>query len=387
MKKIKLMALLIFLTQIIVTAQNDSFDSNSPHNDAGSNNGSEIYNPQIEAMWDVLLQFDATVLNGSTGNAGAEWNGTYFYSTRWASNLIHEYNATGTTLLREFSIPGVTGLRDLAFDGTNFYGGAAGNLIYQMDFAAGTLIGTITTTEAVRHISYDSDQDAFWVGNWATDIVAIDRSGNELARIPASTHGLTNIYGSCYDNKSTGGPYLWVFTQGSGAGTPQYIIQLQLPNGTPTGVAHDVISDVGAGNTDAIGGGLFSMTDFSSGFFTIGGLLQGAPIADLMFVYEIGSTTSVQNEGEVPNVFNLEQNHPNPFNPTTNIRYSIPKAENVKLAIYNLIGEEIGNLVNEYQQAGTYNLTFNANNLPSGIYFYSIIAGNFVETKKMILLK
>lgn len=387
MKKSKLMVLLILLMPFYLIAQNDSFDSKKNHNDVGPNNGSEIYSPELDAMWDVLLQFDATALNGSTGNAGAEWSGTYFYSTRWQSNLIHEYNATGSTLLREFSIPGVTGLRDLAFDGTNFYGGAAGNLIYQMDFTAGTLIGTITTTEAVRHISYDSDQDAFWVGNWDTDIVAIDRSGNELARILASTHGLSNIYGSCYDNQSAGGPYLWIFTQGGGAGTPQNIVQVQLPTGTPTGVAHDVITDVGVGNTDAIAGGLFSMIDFSSGLFTIGGLLQGAPIADLIFVYEIVSTTSVQNDGELPIVFNLSQNHPNPFNPSTTVEYSLPQAENVKLAIYNLIGEEIDILVNDYQQAGAYQLTFDAANLPSGIYFYNIVAGSFVETKKMILLK
>jgi hypothetical protein len=355
------------LFSALLNAQNDSFEMDVPRNDAGPNSSSEIFNPETEAIWDVLLQFDATLLNGSTGNAGGEWNGNNFYTTRWESNLLHEYNGTGTSLIKEFSIPGVSGLRDLAFDGTNFYGGAAGNLIYQMDFTTETLINTISSTEPVRHISYDSDQDAFWVGNWDTDIVAINRSGNEIARIPASTHGQVNMYGSCYDNKSAGGPYLWIFTQGVGAGDPQNIVQLQLPSGTPTGMAHNVISDVGSGNTDAIAGGLFSMTDFASGFFTIGGVLQGSPIADL--------------------VFNLNQNHPNPFNPTTTISYSLPQAENVKLSIFNLIGEEIGLLVNEFQQTGDYNLTFDAADLPSGIYFYSLTAGNFSETRKMMLLK
>lgn len=387
MKKNKQLLLFVLLFSVLLNAQNDSFEMDAPRNDAGPKGSSEIFNPEIEAIWDVLLQFDATLLNGSTGNAGGEWNGTNFYTTRWESNLLHEYNGTGTSLIKEFSIPGVSGLRDLAFDGTNFYGGAAGNQIYQMDFATETLINTISSTELVRHISYDSDQDAFWVGNWDTDIVAINRSGNEIARIPASTHGQINMYGSCYDNKSAGGPYLWIFTQGAGAGAPQNIVQLQLPNGTPTGMAHNVISDVGSGNTDAIAGGLFSMTDFASGFFTIGGVLQGAPIADLVFVYEIGTLSSVQNEGELPSVFNLNQNHPNPFNPTTTISYSLPQAENVKLSIYNLIGEEIGLLVNEFQQPGNYNLKFDAADLPSGIYFYSLTAGNFSETRKMMLVK
>ena len=135
---------------------------------------------QIEAMWDVLAQFDVTLISGAAGNAGAEWDGTHFYTTRWASNLIHEYNMDGT-LSREFSVPGVTGLRDLAYDGQYFYGGAAANTIYQMDFGATpTLIGTIPSTQAVRHIAYDSDLDAFWVGNWSTPIVCIDRSGTQL---------------------------------------------------------------------------------------------------------------------------------------------------------------------------------------------------------------
>ncbi len=249
--------------------------------------GNTTYDPPKEAIWDLLLEFDAAALSGAAGNAGAEWDGTSFYSTRWASNLIHEYSADGTTLIREFSVAGVTGLRDLAFDGTYMYGGAAGTTIYQMDFATSTLIGTIPSTEAVRHISYDSDLDAFWVGNWSTDIVCIDRSGNEIARIPADPI-VTSNYGSCYDNVSAGGPYLWVFSQGAGAGTPQNIHQLQLPGGVATGVAHDVLGDItGATGSLSIAGGLFSMTDYATGFFTIGGLLQGNPIGDVIFVYEI----------------------------------------------------------------------------------------------------
>jgi len=387
MKTGKLMLLVLFIFPFYICAQNALSENGITRNDVGPNKRSEIYSPEIEAIWDVLLQFDATSLNGSTGNAGAEWNGTYFYSTRWQSNLIHEYNATGSTLIREFSIPGVTGLRDLAFDGSHFYGGVADNRIFEMDFTAGTLINTITTTLPVRHISYDSDQDAFWVGNWDTDIVAFDRSGNELARIPAGTHGAVNMYGSCYDNNSSGGPYLWVFSQGTGAGSPQNIIQLQLPGGTPTGVSHNVITDVGSGNTDAIAGGLFSMTDFASGFFTIGGILQGAPIADLMFVYEIGSTSSVENLGEMPNTYYLQQNYPNPFNPNTNIQFAIPQSSFVQLEVFNALGEKIDVLVSEQLSAGTYNFDWIAEGMTSGIYFYKLQTNGFVEAKKMILMK
>ena len=88
-----------------------------------------------------------------------------------------------------------------------------------------------------------------------------------------------------------------------------------------------------------------------------------------------------------PNEFSLSQNSPNPFNPNTQIKYSIPKSSQVALKIFNTPGEEIEILVNEEKTAGTYEVNWNAANLPSGVYFYRLQAGSFVESKKMILLK
>ena len=89
----------------------------------------------------------------------------------------------------------------------------------------------------------------------------------------------------------------------------------------------------------------------------------------------------------VPTKFELAQNYPNPFNPTTVIDYSLNKASNVTLRIYNSLGEEAKTLVNEHQVAGKYYVTFNASKLSSGIYFYSIRTDNNASIKKMILLK
>ena len=88
-----------------------------------------------------------------------------------------------------------------------------------------------------------------------------------------------------------------------------------------------------------------------------------------------------------PSVFSLEQNYPNPFNPTTTIEYSIPESGNVKLIIYNSLGEVVETLVNKFEEAGTYNISFDGLNLSSGIYFYRIEAEEFYSIKKMILLK
>ncbi|MFA5838883.1 MAG: T9SS type A sorting domain-containing protein [Candidatus Paceibacterota bacterium] len=93
------------------------------------------------------------------------------------------------------------------------------------------------------------------------------------------------------------------------------------------------------------------------------------------------------NEITIPVNFSLEQNYPNPFNPTTTISYQIPADNLVTLKIYDILGTEIATLVNENKSAGKHEVKFDASNLPSGIYLYKISAGNFVQTKKMILMK
>jgi hypothetical protein len=89
----------------------------------------------------------------------------------------------------------------------------------------------------------------------------------------------------------------------------------------------------------------------------------------------------------VPNEYSLSQNYPNPFNPSTKIRYQLPNESKVVIKVFNILGSEVMELLNEQKQAGIYEAEFNASSLASGTYFYKISAGNFVQTKKMILLK
>jgi hypothetical protein len=102
----------------------------------------------------------------------------------------------------------------------------------------------------------------------------------------------------------------------------------------------------------------------------------------------VGFITDVEKDNStLPVTYNLSQNYPNPFNPSTVINYSIPKESNVSLKIYNLLGQEVKTLVDETKAPGNYNVSFNARDLSSGIYFYSLKAGNFYQVKKMMLLK
>jgi hypothetical protein len=98
-------------------------------------------------------------------------------------------------------------------------------------------------------------------------------------------------------------------------------------------------------------------------------------------------TYVVQNINLVPTSYSLSQNYPNPFNPSTTIRYEIPKSGFVKLAVYDALGRELEMLVNEKQSAGTYEVNFNAFQIPSGIYFYKLTTDNFNDVKRMVLLK
>jgi len=99
------------------------------------------------------------------------------------------------------------------------------------------------------------------------------------------------------------------------------------------------------------------------------------------------STTGVKSNSPVPSSYSLSQNYPNPFNPSTQIRFTIPEKTNVKLEVYNLIGQKVADLVNSELSAGEYSITFNASGLSSGIYLYRLQAGNFSSVKKMILMK
>ena len=113
---------------------------------------------------------------------------------------------------------------------------------------------------------------------------------------------------------------------------------------------------------------------------------NGTPQITSRSLGDISMPTSNELEG-LPNEFALQQNYPNPFNPSTNISFSLPQASNVKLTVYNILGQQVLQLVNSRMTAGTHTIQFNASNLASGMYMYRIEAGSFVQNKRMTLIK
>jgi hypothetical protein len=138
--------------------------------------------------------------------------------------------------------------------------------------------------------------------------------------------------------------------------------------------------------------------DIYSQFFSYGGALYG-----MLYTYSDPSvwyaakmelpslalhrTKPAEPEAARPNEFSLQQNYPNPFNPVTTIHYELPKESVVRLAVFNVLGQQVRALVNQTEQAGYKSVQFDGSNLPSGIYFYRITAGAFEDVKRMVLIK
>ncbi|NNG27516.1 MAG: T9SS type A sorting domain-containing protein, partial [Ignavibacteriaceae bacterium] len=124
--------------------------------------------------------------------------------------------------------------------------------------------------------------------------------------------------------------------------------------------------------------------------FYAGSLSTSMPLAISAQYYHYTTDiviVGVDDNEFVVNEFDLEQNYPNPFNPNTIIKYSIADQSNVTLKVFDVLGNEIAQLVNRNQNTGSYEINFDASSLASGMYIYTLNAGNFTSSKKMILLK
>jgi len=109
--------------------------------------------------------------------------------------------------------------------------------------------------------------------------------------------------------------------------------------------------------------------------------------ADFGRIAKYSNATSVEDDLNDKIDFSLEQNYPNPFNPSTRINYNVGEPGLVQLKVYNILGVEIATLVNEQQNSGNYTVEFDAERFSSGVYLYTLTAGRFIDSRKMILLR
>ncbi len=130
----------------------------------------------------------------------------------------------------------------------------------------------------------------------------------------------------------------------------------------------------------------FEAVCFTDRYIYATGVRYDSPNNAAIFRYEI-NPLGIDPQGEIPKNFELKQNFPNPFNPSTVITYSIPKQSMVKITVYDSNGKELQTIVNGAKDAGKHEVSFNGSNFSSGVYFYKLVADDFIDTKKMILIK
>ncbi|HMQ79773.1 MAG TPA: T9SS type A sorting domain-containing protein [Ignavibacteria bacterium] len=135
--------------------------------------------------------------------------------------------------------------------------------------------------------------------------------------------------------------------------------------------------------------GVTNLTHFD--FHQQGMVVYGYAVSSNGNVIKLADTlnilTGINSNSNIPGNFSLEQNYPNPFNPSTLIKYSVAENVSVRLSVYDVLGREVAVPVNEFKTAGSYEVSFNGDNLGTGVYYYRIDAGSFTETKKMLMIK
>ena len=250
--------------------------------------------------------------------------------------------------------------------------------------------GAIGNARFGRSVSISSDGNTAIVGGYEDDAAkgavwvytrsgsAWTQQGNKLVgtgaagnasqgfSISLSADGNTALVGGIDDNAFAGAT--WVFKRSGGVWSQS---------------GNKLIGSDAAGNANQ-GGAVAISPDGNT--IIVGGIADNTN-KGAAWIFVPGTTSVQQTSNETPMSFLLEQNFPNPFNPSTKISWQSPVSSHQTLKIYDILGNEVATLMNEYRDAGTYEVNWNAANLPSGVYFYKLQSGNYVETMKMILIK
>ena len=148
----------------------------------------------------------------------------------------------------------------------------------------------------------------------------------------------------------------------------------------PVEVAH--FDTYSAGDKVSFVGSWSNYPYFKSGSILVSSIEEG------LFILKASESGNLSiSNNQIPEKFELKQNYPNPFNPTTQIQYFLPKSINISLVLYNTLGVEVMKLDTGYRSSGSHTVNMDASGLPTGIYFYQLRAGDFIQTRKMSLIK
>ena len=235
----------------------------------------------------------------------------------------------------------------ILFDGTGVANACTGDTIkFLSNIVAGIPLKNFDTTAM--------NSNGFNATNWALTPSRLNDTLNTNAQVM-----LTNAYGGYANNNYK--TSFFIPTAGSPA-----LNSARVTNVNTVDPYFDVVNYRGAFGSTDWGAGWTNFRPDTVNYFTVG----------------INNIST-----EVPAEYRLEQNYPNPFNPSTKINFAVSKPGFVSLKVYDIIGKEVANLISDDLHSGVYSYEFNASNLSSGMYFYSLKSGSFTETKKMLLIK
>ncbi|HQV36507.1 MAG TPA: T9SS type A sorting domain-containing protein [Flavobacterium sp.] len=364
MKKITLLFFALILAE--ANAQVDDVSPNLSNNSFP--NYSSLFNPYTtEFLYDIGSAI------GTQGNAGVLFLNNQFWVSAWASSNIHVLNNSGG-FVETFTVAGVTGARSLTTDGTNVYVGANNTNIYVINPITKTLINTITTTTTsginIRFLTYDAtlngNAGGFWIGNFNTDIVAVDMSGNQINVIPATTHGLTGMYGAAVNSATN---TLFVYNQS--APSNDIISSISLSTGAML-VNYDVFANDLSSNgvTSSLAGGTFLSSDIVPGQTILIGVSQATP-SNILWGININnllSTTDLEKDS-----FKI---YPNPVNNL--LHFSTTNFD--EITIFNIDGKIIKSL----KSNSLNDKTLDVSNLSKGVYIISVKSESNIKYFKIV---
>ncbi|MFZ5433009.1 MAG: C25 family cysteine peptidase [Calditrichota bacterium] len=389
----------------------------------------------LDDSWNYLTGVNATTATGNWLIQGCEMVGDYWWVTgSGEQNTIYRFDLNGS-LAGSFPQPPGNGYGwcDMAYDGQTVYGSGGAAIIGMNE--AGVVVDTIPSPlDPTRALAYDPHTDHFWVADYASDILEIDRNGEVIQRFP-SRYRVTGL--AWYPNEFNG-YRLYIFGHDT---LSQHSIVSRMH---PISGQQEYVRDLGIESGDRAGGCTIT-AGWNSTLLVFGGILQN-PSGDRLGIWELNFNTTwiavtpmfgsipagTNREIEIafdpstlrdavyhvdltisnnsasgsitlpvsltvaldagqnhwtPLEYRLYQNYPNPFNGTTTIQYDLKRQGLVELQVYNVLGQEVMTPMHEVQAAGTHRIQLDVGDLPSGLYLYRIHSGDFRETRKLMLLK
>lgn len=316
------------------------------------------------------------------------------------SNVIR-YSTDGGTSWSAGTIPVPASMRSMAFDkyGHGIIAGAGGAIFKSTDRGKSWTASTSVTTNSLFKACFLDSAIAIAVGSQLTIIRSTD-AGSNWSVVQAKSGTLRDVsspspgcavadgfYGSqALLQRTTDGGLHWDSLIVSGITSFVLTSFYSADTGFALGSHGAIYRTVSGGKTwDSVSAAPFLASAFGMSFTSSSTGILLDPFG--MIYYAVSPLTGIRGERLVTGSFNLSQNYPNPFNPSTTIRYGLPGRAHVTLSMFNTLGQQVGTLVNETQEAGYHDVLFNGAGLASGVYVYRLQAGDFVQTKKLLILR